>query len=259
MPLPDAADTESKLAEQIAVYNDNVEDLNQWFSLFGNLTEVKADLAPEMVADSVSQSVERCILQREARLLQVQEAEKQQKAVIAAEEARRSPTLEAVSTTKLAEPLSPSHRPPSSSSKRSSVVRESSASRRPSILVFDVPAADAKALQMVPSQKQLIAVQQSSPLSSDPLEISSFTVLHDVDLARLLAAQWIKMERQFTARSRAIFRALRAEHDANLTYFATTRRNFFHFLRRPNKAREDLLHTFQVSFSIFILVPFLYI
>jgi hypothetical protein len=230
--LPDAADVEAKLAEQLAFYTDNTEELNQWFALFGTLVDVRADQTPELVADCVSAVVENCIAQREAKIMQAQEAEKQQ-AVFAAEEARVIPALEAAATTsKSGDAGASAQRPASSNSKIQPVQpgRETSS-------------IEPKSLQPVAQASDLSYLVPLSKEVEDPANIIMFA---DIDLARLLASQWIRMERQFTARSRGIFRALRMENDSNLTYFATTRRQFFQFLRRPNKMREDLLQSFQV-------------
>lgn len=89
-----------------------------------------------------------------------------------------------------------------------------------------------------------------APSASEVLSLDSLsTAFPDTALAQLLAAQWIRMERQFTAAARSVFRALRAESDRGLAYFATTRRHFFRFLRRPNRARDDLLLAFQDHFN----------
>ena len=70
----------------------------------------------------------------------------------------------------------------------------------------------------------------------------------DLSLSSFLLSKWELCESNYLRQSKHVFRALRAIRAQNLEYFASTRRNFFAFLRRPD-SKTLALQSFQTAFN----------
>jgi len=281
VPVADRAELHAVLPEMFLNYEANEKSLEEWFNLFGTLHVVPATAAladgsgdeqpsgdeeplsidatrehiRSLIRDKMSELDAKAL--RDAELARAQ-AEEQAIAngetvpppthpleaayvdapnaqAAAAHAAALAAAQAAAAAAALEEPVSPVPSRKQGSSAAAAAAQSASSS--------------AAALESPSSSDVAALPPQSYPVFSGP-ELYSFASsgFFDVALATLLAQRWEHVERQFIQVSKHVFRSLRAVRAANLEYFASTRRNFFSFLRRAD-SKPLLLQNFQSNFN----------
>ncbi len=235
--LPDAADVRAKLPSQLILYDQNEPALTEWFSLFN--TQKVVDCAPSI------QDVFAALYGFVANEMKAQEtreseqlAEEKRRADAADLESRGQsvPLLDAQSG------IAPGNADSKSLKSNADSIKSLSGS---SSTALNTQRTNATFNEDEEDEDEKVA-QDLTPVNV--MDFKNLNGFLDVELAKVLADRWIKLETRFTEQLRGRLHAIAQERLASLSHFAVLRKNFFRFLRRPDNKME-LVNAFVADYN----------
>ena len=259
---PAAADVLATLPETFLTYEAAEKDIAEWFELFGTIKVVQptkqdgtgsssdGHATIEDIREAIRTLVrERMVLIDERKEREEHErVERERQAAIANGEVV-PPPISSVEANALAQAAASIPPPTEAELLAAAAATAASPVSPPGAKKTGVSAAAAAAAAQAGLDAEAAGPAYVYPTFTAS-ELLSFSKcgFYDVDLSNLLSQKWQRCEENYLAYSKHVFRALRALRAQNLEYFASTRRNFFTFLRRAD-AKQTALDQWQQAYN----------